>query len=662
VKVGPAGGRLRAPLAIVLLGASAALAPRAQGTLGVHGTHDAHGTPGAREPQQGQRAQDVQELRRRIAKEKDRVHPSVFAELARVGDEDSLVALEEAVGLLQKIECLAPAYEAFALYAGGPLADRARQSLARDAFRAKHKEARPVIVRTLCVFGDASLPILERVLAEHPDPACQKLACDPLVALLAGRGDVVSIQSILDFASVGWEAAPAALGVAAHEQAKYAGKRERDVVRAALDPCMAPEVEALLVARLAATETSRDWKLLLVDLLAARPGEALTRALAGAFADPDPAVAAVALEHVVRRDDAAGLGPYLEPLFRSSEPALRRAAVVALGQLELTEPAWRDKILELSLARDEALRMGAAEALVHVRTPAAVARLGELIADPEWPVRSVAIEQLASLRRKDSIPLLIERLELERGRLREDVCAALRSLTGLDLGHRVEAWRRFWERAGETFEVPAPADALAAEELVRAKVEDEQRSVAATLYGVRVFSERVCIVLDVSGTMLTNAGPGVDPNGPQDPSRPSRLDVAKEELAAIVRALPDGDLFNLIFFHTDVNALADKLVKMQKKTRQAALRLLREQIPTGATALYPALQLAFTDPLVDTIYLISDGAPTVGELTDIQAIREEVRRWNAVRRVRIHGITIGQDSDLLRWLTADSGGGYLRRD
>ena len=79
------------------------------------------------------------------------------------------------------------------------------------------------------------------------------------------------------------------------------------------------------------------------------------------------------------------------PLFRSKDASLRRAAVVALGKLELTEAEWRDEILELSRSRDEALRMGAAEALVRVRTVPAVARLGELVADPEWPVRSVAI-------------------------------------------------------------------------------------------------------------------------------------------------------------------------------------------------------------------------------------------------------------------------------
>ena len=52
----------------------------------------------------------------------------------------------------------------------------------------------------------------------------------------------------------------------------------------------------------------------------------------------------------------------------------------------------------------------------------------------------------------------------------------------------------------------------------------------------------IVFLVDVSGSMRLNAGKDVDPNGPQDPSKPSRMDIAKEELAKIVRAFPDGKL------------------------------------------------------------------------------------------------------------------------
>ena len=306
--------------------------------------------------------------------------------------------------------------------------------------------------------------------------------------------------------------------------------------------------------------------------------------------------------------------------------------------------------------------MGAAAALVELRTPEAIDALHALIRDDEWPVRAEALAQAARLRDRRSLPILIERLDQEQGRLREDVYGALAVLSGKDLGRATERWRRWWEAEGASFQVPDVKEVKRLEDARRERDEDSSGTRAPTFYGVEVFSERVCFVLDVSGSMRLNAGEGVDPDGPQDPDKPSRMDIAKQELSDIVRGFPDGKFFNLIFFESEVRSLDDGLVKMKKAVRQKSLRFIREQYSLGGTALYPALQLAFADPLVDTIYLISDGAPTEGEITDIEEIRAEVRRWNSARHVRIHGITIGQDSTLLRWLTEDTGGTYTRRD
>ena len=84
--------------------------------------------------------------------------------------------------------------------------------------------------------------------------------------------------------------------------------------------------------------------------------------------------------------------------------------------------------------------------------------------------------------------------------------------------------------------------------------------------------------------------------------------------------------------------------------------------PIGGTAIYDGLWLAFEDPLVDTIYVLTDGQPSAGKVTDIYEIRREVARWNATRNVKIHGVSVGQESQLLRWLAEDSGGRYTRAD
>ncbi|MBT6784935.1 MAG: hypothetical protein HOA95_09005, partial [Planctomycetes bacterium] len=45
---------------------------------------------------------------------------------------------------------------------------------------------------------------------------------------------------------------------------------------------------------------------------------------------------------------------------------------------------------------------------------------------------------------------------------------------------------------------------------------------------------------------------------------------------------------------------------------------------------------AFADREVDTIYLLSDGSPTVGEETSTTLILDAVSRWNRYRGTRIH--------------------------
>lgn len=612
----------------------------------------------------GQEERDLGELSRLVARQKDRVDPAVFAEMAAFGNERAVSALEAAVGRLKKLEVLEPAYRAFGAFEIAPpeVADAARHFLSREAFRAKNRAARPVAMETLIRFGDPGLPALERALEDHKDPDCRRLVVDALLPRLAATGSPEALRHILADASLAGATEQRYVGIDDATRGALAEKRHAEVLRLCLERFPFEAAAPLLGAKLGARDTPRAWKMLLIDYFDTRNSEAANRHLAAAFTSDDPGVVLEALARLVEDEGAEGFVEEVRPLLRARAAAVRKAAVVALAKLDIGDEEAQALILELARSSDEATRMGAAEALVQLRTAAAVEALHALVVDEAWPVRSEAIAQTARLRDKRSIPLLIERLDLERGRLKEDVYGALCLLCGRDLGRAVERWQRWWRDNAETFQPPSPEELEEIETRRRERVAAAGSTRGPTFYGVEVFSERVCFVLDVSGSMRINAGEGVDPEAPQDPTKPSRMDVAKEQLADIVRAFPDGKLFNLIFFESEVRSLSERLVKMKKKNRQKSLRFIREQYSLGGTALYPALQLAFADPLVDTIYLISDGAPTEGEVTDIEEVRARVRVWNAARRVRIHGITIGQDSTLLRWLTQDSGGTYLRRD
>jgi Cdc6-like AAA superfamily ATPase len=64
---------------------------------------------------------------------------------------------------------------------------------------------------------------------------------------------------------------------------------------------------------------------------------------------------------------------------------------------------------------------------------------------------------------------------------------------------------------------------------------------------------------------------------------------------------------------------------------------------------------------IDTIFLLSDGAPGAGKFTSPADILREAKKINQLRRITIHCISIGTDSQLLKDLAAQNSGKYVRR-
>ena len=65
---------------------------------------------------------------------------------------------------------------------------------------------------------------------------------------------------------------------------------------------------------------------------------------------------------------------------------------------------------------------------------------------------------------------------------------------------------------------------------------------------------------------------------------------------------------------------------------------------------------------VDEIFLLSDGAPTVGEVIQAEAILNLIRATTRYLKVRINTVYMGGggDSDFMRRLAEENGGRYLR--
>jgi hypothetical protein len=128
-----------------------------------------------------------------------------------------------------------------------------------------------------------------------------------------------------------------------------------------------------------------------------------------------------------------------------------------------------------------------------------------------------------------------------------------------------------------------------------------------------------------------------------------------------VRRLSSDARINVVFFASEIDSWRKSVTQLTTANRPALGKHLEKQEPEGDTNLWDGLEVALRDDAVDTVFLLSDGAPNVGRHRDTESILRAVRRTNQTRRIAIHCVAIGRDSDLLRRLAAENAGSYARR-
>jgi hypothetical protein len=162
-------------------------------------------------------------------------------------------------------------------------------------------------------------------------------------------------------------------------------------------------------------------------------------------------------------------------------------------------------------------------------------------------------------------------------------------------------------------------------------------------------------VIDISGSMIESMyGHYVGKRGA------ARIDVARQELQQAIENLEEGALFNIFAFSNGVARWQKEGVGINNAQSRAQAHEWVERLgASGGTNVYDAMQMAFEDPDVDTIFVLSDGEPSVGTVIDPYGIRKDVASWNEHRQIRIHTIAIGGNLEILEWLAKDSGGRYV---
>ncbi len=333
-----------------------------------------------------------------------------------------------------------------------------------------------------------------------------------------------------------------------------------------------------------------------------------------------------------------------------------RAALEAMTALRVGDKAWVDELVGLSKGADPELRNLAIQALGGTRDASYLPALIAALDDANWSTRMAALEALEHMRSKDAVTAIIARMAKEDGRVQNEFANALWRLTGQPFQSNAEGWGKWWENAKDKF-VFLTEDQLAQ---VRTGEEDwrlkQETHVKQEFFGIKIISHRVIFIIDVSGSMnegLLNEYQGM--------AGQSRMEVAKAELQKCVAGLDATAFFNIIIFSSGVEKWIDgSLAAANQKNRDEAKGYIEKIGAGGGTNLYDAVQLAFEDKDVDTIFIMSDGEPNQGKESDPVVIREHVKAWNEHRGIVINTIQVAGQFQILDWLAEDSGGTHVK--
>lgn len=363
------------------------------------------------------------------------------------------------------------------------------------------------------------------------------------------------------------------------------------------------------------------------------------------------------------------------------------------GNLELV-----DRYLDMLRDRDDDVRIAALNALggalaphtdetendtipeeVVARRDRAIEAMGAILKrERVWQVRAAACENLAKLRTKHAIPALIAGYKAELSRKKDPwamdmrIHRALEGLTGVSiLAGDAGAWEDFWEKEGASMKLVKKGEARARNAESGGRYE--------RFFSIDLESDRVLFVVDFSGSMKEPITLQTETTASRPGVTTTKAKLVVEELKKIVMVMPDGSYFNVVVFSDDVRVWRPtrngfpELVRIDDETRDDLLGSFLDSLaPQGPTNLYGALDTAigFTGQGLkdknyalgfDTVYVLSDGAPSWGKVIDKAEIRRLVREANALKRLTIHCVTFGDknDTDFLRLLAEENGGRHI---
>jgi HEAT repeat protein len=440
--------------------------------------------------------------------------------------------------------------------------------------------------------------------------------------------------------------------------------------------------------------------------------DAIIEVLAGFTSEDSKTALGLALEKAGSAEQKAGLlqaarnGKYKLPIktlgafLGDKDWGIRRYAVQALavcypeaadGTPELLAPLCRDG--------EPAVRAEAIERLTAFKSPLVVAPAIALLGDSVWQVRLAAIRAMRQVRRTESVAPLVARMQVEEGRLVEEIALALRNLTGREFGMDPPMWKQFLAEEGQGYQIPTEAGLqflLGKRDLSTGKStwKVENAQVGAVFGGIETTSRSIIFIIDQSGSMEAEV---VNRERYKDGGYPSmmRIDIVKTELQRTIERLEPNVNFNILAFATELNQWKKNLVAANLINKTAAKEWIGRleaiggnsksdlveaglggaaNISAGKTNTYGALMWSLNamgprtkDPFsknyqiaADTVFFLSDGRPTVGDFVEPDDILREFLEANELRQVVLHTLAIGEfEKDFMKSLAEKSGGVFV---
>lgn len=287
-----------------------------------------------------------------------------------------------------------------------------------------------------------------------------------------------------------------------------------------------------------------------------------------------------------------------------------------------------------------------------------------------WQVRVAILRAQIEFDVLEAVDPLIALLAKADGRLKWEINDVLVFLTGTNKHADHHAWQAWWEESRNGFKDLRPPRDKRMDALRNGRLFFDERY-RISFYDIGVRSKRVTFVLDLSASMREK--PEVATR--QEDRDRTKMQIVQNEMKRVIQSLPRDAEFNIIFYNDDVMYLSTKgLIPAHDKNKERAIRFIDAIKPFGATNVFDALEGVFR-PLevrpedrfksqADTIFLLTDGVPTAGTITERWVIMNKIKRLNRECKVVIHTILVGTDrfsEEFLKELSSASDGQFVQR-